>query len=97
MRLVKLIEFLRNRLKTVVWACLLVLGLLVLVDGLFVSKEHVHTAAEQLPGFWSLFGFVGCALIVILSKWYGHSGIMTREDYYDAPAASPAPEVSRHD
>ncbi len=96
MRLAKLIEFLRNRLKTVIWVCLAVLGLLVLVDGLFVSKEHAHTGPEHLPGFWSLFGFIGCALIIIVSKWYGHSGIMTREDYYDAPAASPEPEDSRH-
>jgi hypothetical protein len=22
-------------------------------------------------------------LIIILSKWFGHLGIMTREDYYD--------------
>ena len=97
MRLVKLIEFLRNRLKTVIWACLVVLGLLILVDALFANKEHAHTALERLPGFWSVYGFIGCALIVIVSKWYGHSGIMTREDYYDAPAASTAPEVSRHD
>ena len=97
MRLVKLLEFLRNRLKALVWASFVILGLLVLVDALFVNKEHAHTAVERIPGFWSLYGFIGCALIVIVSKWYGHSGIMTREDYYDTPAASPAPEAPRHD
>jgi lipid-A-disaccharide synthase-like uncharacterized protein len=84
MKLVKLIEFLRNRLRAVVWVCLGVLGLLILVDAFFVDKtEHAHSAAENLPGFWSVFGFVGCVLIIILSKWYGHAGIMKREDYYD--------------
>ncbi len=83
MKLAKLIEYLRNRLKTVVRICLGVLALLMLVDALFVSKEHAHTQVEHLPAFWSVFGFIGCVLIIILSKWYGHAGIMTREDYYD--------------
>jgi hypothetical protein len=83
MKLAKLIEFLRKRLKTVIQGCFGVLAILIIVDGLFVSKEHAHTAAEHLPGFWSVFGFIGCVLIIILSKWFGHAGIMTREDYYD--------------
>jgi hypothetical protein len=83
MKLVKLIQFLRNRLKTLVILCLAVLALLIGVDALFVDKESAHTAVEHLPAFWSVFGFVACAVIVLLSKWYGHAGIMTREDYYD--------------
>ena len=83
MKLVKLIEFLRKRLKTVIRVCFGVLALLIVVDGLMVSKAHVHTGVEHLPGFWSVFGFIGCVLIIILAKWFGHAGIMTREDYYD--------------
>jgi hypothetical protein len=83
MNLVKLIEFLRDRLKTVIRVCFGVLALLILVDALFVNKEHAHTPVEHWPAFWSVFGFVACALIIILSKWYGHAGIMVREDYYD--------------
>ncbi len=85
MRLVKLIEFLRNHLKTVVRLCFGVLALVVLADALLVNKQHAHTQMEHLPGFWSLFGFVGCVLIVVLSKWFGHAGIMTSEDYYETP------------
>jgi hypothetical protein len=85
MKLVRLIEFLRSRLKTVVRICCVVLALLVVLDALpfVVDKEHAHTALEHLPGFWSLFGFIACTLIIFLSKWYGHAGIMKREDYYD--------------
>lgn len=86
MKLAKLIEFLRDRLKTVIAVCLAVLALLVVVDATLADKSVAHTGIEHWPGFWSAFGFVGCALIVILSKWYGHAGIMTREDYYDQPA-----------
>jgi hypothetical protein len=83
MNLAKLIEFLRDRLRTVIWICVGILALLILVDWLFVDKEHAHTGPEHWPAFWSVFGFVACALIVVLSKWYGHAGIMTREDYYE--------------
>ncbi len=83
MNLVKLIEFLRNRLKTVIRICIGILGLLMLADALLVSKEHAHTSVEHIPAFWSFFGFVACAVIVIVSKWYGHAGIMQREDYYE--------------
>ena len=98
MKLVQLIEFLRKRLKAVVWICYGVLGLLVVLDIVrhFTTphpeavEEHVagfwgalYGVAENVPGFWSVFGFVACVLIIILSKWYGHAGIMQREDYYD--------------
>lgn len=82
MKLVALIEFLRARLKAVIWACWGLLGLLVVLD-IFVDKHHAHTAAEHIPGFWAVFGFIACTLIIFLSKWFGHAGIMTREDYYD--------------
>jgi hypothetical protein len=81
--LVKIIEFLRAHLKMVVRISFGALALLVLLDAVLVHKEHAHTQVEHLPGFWSVFGFVGCVLIIVLSKWYGHAGIMKREDYYD--------------
>ena len=83
MKLVKLIEYLRNRLNLVIRVSFGVLALLILIDALLVNKEHAHTAVERWPAFWSVFGFVACVLIIILSKWYGHAGIMNREDYYD--------------
>jgi hypothetical protein len=85
MNLAKLIQFLRDRLKTVIWASCAVLALVVVLDAIpaVVDKEHAHTALEHWPAFWAVFGFVGCVAIILLSKWYGHLGIMTREDYYE--------------
>jgi drug/metabolite transporter (DMT)-like permease len=83
MKLAKLIEFLRSRLAAVVRICFGLLGLLIVLDAILVDKGHAHTALERWPAFWSIFGFLGCVLIVIASKWFGHAGIMTREDYYD--------------
>ena len=85
MKLLRLIEFLRRHLKTVIRVCLALLVALVLIDAIpfFVDKHHAHTKAEHIPGFWAAFGFLGCVLIIIFSKAFGHAGIMTREDYYD--------------
>jgi hypothetical protein len=81
--IVQLIDYLRDRLKGVIRLCYVGLGLLVAWDLIFVDKHHAHTAPEHWPFFWSVFGFLACALIIIVSKWFGHLGIMTREDYYD--------------
>lgn len=88
--IVKLIDYLRDRLKTVIRLCYVVLGLLVVFDVVFVDKHSAHLALERLPGFWAVFGFVACVLIIILSKWYGHIKwfgsnfrIMSPEDFYD--------------
>ncbi len=81
--IVKLIDFLRDRLTLVIRLSYVGLALVVAWDVLFVSKEHAHTAVEHIPGFWAVFGFIACVVIIIVSKWFGHLGIMTREDYYD--------------
>jgi hypothetical protein len=86
MKLVKLIEFLRHRLKRLIWICYGMLALLILLDAIpaIVDKEHhAHTPPEHWPAFWSAFGFIACVLIIIVSKWFGHAGIMVREDYYE--------------
>ena len=85
MSLVRLIDFLRARLKQVVLVGCVLLVLLVVIDAipLFVDKHHAHTSVEKLPVFWAAFGFLGCVLIILASKAFGHAGIMKREDYYD--------------
>ncbi len=88
--IVKLIDYLRDRLKTVIRICYGVLALLVLYDIFFVDKHSAHLAIEKVPGFWAIFGFIACVLIIILSKWYGHVKwfgsdfrVMSPEDFYD--------------
>lgn len=85
MNLVRLIEYLRNHLKTVVRICAGVLALLILLDAIpaAVNKEHAHSTPEHWPAFWSIFGFIACVAIILVSKWFGHAGIMQPEDYYD--------------
>jgi hypothetical protein len=85
MNLVRIIDFLRDRLRLVVGIGIAVLVVIVLLDAVpaIVDKEHAHTAAEHVPAFWAAFGLLGCILLVVVSKTYGHFGVSTREDYYD--------------
>ena len=81
--IVNLINSLRNRLGLIKLAGIVMLVLLVVCDGLFVSKAHAHTTMEQIPGFWSVFGLVAALLLILFSKCLEGLGIVTREDYYD--------------
>jgi hypothetical protein len=83
--LLGIIQFLRDRLPTVVRIGLGVLVGLIVLDAIpsLVDKAHAHTAAEHVPAFWSVFGLVGCLLLVVVAKTCGHLGVSTREDYYD--------------
>lgn len=81
--IVKLIDFFRDRLQKTIHWCYLLLTAVAIWGSFFIDKSHAHTSWEKFPFFWSVFGFVACTLIIIVSKWYGHLGIMTREDYYD--------------
>jgi hypothetical protein len=83
MFIVTLIDFLRRHLRVVIIASLALLALLVIGDALLVDKEHAHTRAEHWFGFWAAFGFLACLIIIFVSKWYGHLGIMQDEDYYE--------------
>ena len=80
--IVQAIDFLKKHIKVAIAGCLVLLALLVIGDALFVDKEHAHTAIEHVPAFWAVFGFLACLIIIFVSKWFGHRGIMQDEDYY---------------
>jgi len=81
-------------------------GICILLFALdFVIHRHTEFRAEGLPGFYPIYGFVGCVILVFAAKWM-RTFLMRPEDYYDrreltdntkssdspeqAPAAPPA-------
>ena len=80
MKLENMIEILRT--KTVKKIAYGILVLLVMVD-FIIPRHEVHFFGDKIPGFWSLFGFSACVVIIIVSKWLGKNGLMKDEDYYD--------------
>ena len=79
MNLIDIIEKLRT--KTVKKLAYGILVLLIVAD-FIIPRHEIHFFGDKVPGFWSLFGFISCALIIVVSKWLGHHWLMRDEDYY---------------
>lgn len=63
---------------------LIALVIFVLLD-LFsgIGTGHVVLPWSHIAGFFALFGFIGCLMIIIGSKLIGHYWLQRKEDYYD--------------
>ena len=48
----------------------------------FIFHRHTSHGWEQLPGFYAIFGFVACVLLVLVAKEM-RKVLMRKEDYYD--------------
>lgn len=55
-------------------------SILLLLD--FVIHRHVEVSAERFWGFYPVFGFVACVLLVLVAKEM-RKFLMRTEDYYD--------------
>jgi len=55
-------------------------ALLFLAD--FVVDRKVHQSAEKLPGFYAVYGFIGCVVLVLAAKELRRV-VMRPESYYD--------------
>ena len=65
-------------------ATVTVLIIFILLD-LFLVSTYGHAVFpwSHIVGFFSLFGFLGCLLIIVLAKLLGHYWLQHKEDYYD--------------
>ena len=59
----------------------------------FIFHRHTLHSWEKLLGFYAVYGFVGCVLLVIVAKWLRLT-LMRDEDYYDQDG-QPADEHPR--
>ena len=48
----------------------------------FVIHRHIYHSWENLWGFYAIYGFVGCVVLVLVAKWI-RKFIMRPEDYYN--------------
>lgn len=83
--MIKLIDYLQQRIKTVILISYILLAFIA-VFAAMVDRSHAHTWAEQnIPVFWSLFGFLAAVIIIGVAYWFGRSGIQVRTNYYECP------------
>lgn len=52
------------------------------VELLFVEHRHRLFLGSDITLFWTAFGFVACIIIVLVSKWFGHTFVMRHDDPY---------------
>lgn len=67
----------------------------------FVIHRHVVHSWENLWGFYPLYGFVGCVILVLVATWM-RTFLMRSEDYYENIDNSnnkinKKPETGEHD
>ena len=48
----------------------------------FVINRHTSHSWENLWGFYAIYGFVGCVVLVLVATWMRRF-LMRPEDYYD--------------
>ncbi len=69
-----------NNIKRVLYFLYGCCALLFALD--FVIHRHVMHELENLWGFYPVYGFVGCVVLVLVAKWM-RTFLMRPEDYYD--------------
>lgn len=65
------------------WLFALVTGLIVIVLPYVLPRGAHHGWWDAIPGWWALYGAGGCAAIVLVSKWLGHTFLQKDEDWYE--------------
>lgn len=76
------------KLKRWFYVCLGVIAAAEIVLPLMLAGGHgehggAHFSFENFPAWGSIYGFISCVVIIIVSKLIGKIFLMRREDYYE--------------
>lgn len=69
-----------RNVSLVLRALYVICALLFILD--FILHRHVSLSWENIPGFYAIYGFVACVLLVLIAKQM-RKVLMRKEDYYD--------------
>ena len=72
------------RIKRWLYAGLIFVALAEIVLPRIFGGGESHFWFEDIPGWGSLYGFLSCVAIIVVSKLVGKFWLMVREDYYDS-------------
>lgn len=70
----------RENVKRTLWILYAICAALLFTD--FALHRHVTHAWEALLGFYAVYGFVACVILVLVAKEM-RKLLMRKEDYYD--------------
>ncbi|MFP4397063.1 MAG: hypothetical protein ACLFPY_03135 [Desulfonatronovibrio sp.] len=66
-------------MKTLYW---IILGAVLAVTLIAQLQIDPHYWWDKIPGFFAVFGFVGCMLIMFAAKALGYLLVSKKPDYY---------------
>lgn len=69
-----------DNVKKLIKGFAVVCALLLAVD--FFYHRHAERAWEAIPGFYAIYGFFACVILVLAAKEM-RKVVMRKEDYYD--------------
>ncbi len=73
-----------RRIKRWFYVSLVVVALAETFLPLMFHGEDHHFSFEGWLAFGSLYGFISCVAIIVVSKFLGKVWLMRREDHYDS-------------
>ena len=73
-----------SRLKRWFYVGLVVVVVAEIALPLVFHGSHSHFSFESFPAWGSIYGFVSCIAIIVVSKLIGKAWLMRREDHYDS-------------
>ena len=81
----RLVHFFGESGKSVLrWRLFMASLAAIVIADFLVNRDHGEFFWDFLPSWAAGFGFLSCAAIVFVSKFFGpQGGIMRDEDYYD--------------
>lgn len=60
----------------------MIVGITIVLEIVYRHYGHPHFWWQATPTFDLLYGFAGCVVIVLASKWLGHAWLQRPETYY---------------
>ncbi len=82
MKLADMIGTLRENLKTLKTVMIVYLAVIVVFD-VTLPREHAHYLIDKIWAWWTIFGTVGCFVLIKFSKGLAHLFLAKNEDYYE--------------
>ncbi|HID19560.1 MAG TPA: hypothetical protein EYP28_01260 [Methanophagales archaeon] len=71
----------QKHLFSILYVCLAVSMIAGVLVHLFIPS-HAAFVWQKIPVFSAMYGFIGCILIIVVSKALGHHWLQKEEDYY---------------
>ena len=81
MKVVNYIDFLRRNMKGLVRVLIVYLIALVIFD-VTLSRHDAHYMIDNIYAFWTIFGIVGCFILIKVAKGIAHLFLGKNEDFY---------------